>query len=109
MPTILVVEDHPDLGRAMTRLLQASGYDAVWADDIHHSAFVALTGRGGAYMSDYSGRPQELLSAFRRGYLFQGQGYSWHDTGRGTPGLKRFAFNLTHSRRLGSSSRTLWA
>ena len=33
MPTILVVEDHPDLGRAMTRLLKASGYDAAWADD----------------------------------------------------------------------------
>ena len=33
MPTVLVVEDHPDLGRAMSRLLQASGYEAVWADD----------------------------------------------------------------------------
>ncbi|EYD74768.1 Malto-oligosyltrehalose trehalohydrolase [Rubellimicrobium mesophilum DSM 19309] len=87
-PILIVGENEPQDTRLVRPLDRGGhGMDAVWADDIHHSAFVALTGRGGAYMSDYSGGPQELISAFRRGYLFQGQGYSWHDTGRGTPGL----------------------
>lgn len=74
------------------RLLQAPeagghGMDAVWADDAHHSAFVALTGRRDAYQTDYRGTPQELLSAVRRGWLFQGQRYQWQAKGRGTPAL----------------------
>src|SRR5579862_920120 len=34
------------------------GLDALWNDDFHHSALVAVTGRSEAYYSDYFGRPR---------------------------------------------------
>src|SRR5579864_7129544 len=47
------------------------GLDAVWNDDFHHSAMVALTGRREGYYSDTRGQPQEMISAAKYGYLFQ--------------------------------------
>src|SRR5207249_4279725 len=38
------------------------GMDAIWNDDFHHSAQVAVTGGTEAYYSDYCGTPQELVS-----------------------------------------------
>lgn len=61
------------------------GLDALWNDDFHHSVRVAATGRSEAYYSDYLGSPQELISALKRGYLFQGQWYSWQKQRRGSP------------------------
>jgi maltooligosyltrehalose trehalohydrolase len=34
---------------------------------------------------DYRGSPQEFISAAKRGYLYQGQWYSWQQKPRGTP------------------------
>jgi len=59
--------------------------DGLWNDDLHHSAVVALTGQHEAYYSDYRGRPQELISAAKYGYLFQGQPYTWQEAPRGMP------------------------
>ncbi len=64
------------------------GIDALWNDDFHHSAMVAMTGRNEAYYTDYLGKPQEFISAAKYGYLYQGQWYSWQKQRRGTPGLK---------------------
>jgi maltooligosyltrehalose trehalohydrolase len=61
------------------------GLDGLWNDDYHHSALVAMTGHREAYYSDYMGTPQELLSAVKRGYLFQGQPSSWQKKDRGEP------------------------
>lgn len=63
------------------------GLDALWNDDAHHSAVVALTGRREAYYSDYEGTPNELLAAARWGYLYQGQHYAWQKKRRGHPAL----------------------
>ena len=63
------------------------GLDALWNDDYHHSATVALTGRHEAYYADYRGTPQELISALKWGTLYQGQLYGWQKQGRGTPAL----------------------
>jgi maltooligosyltrehalose trehalohydrolase len=63
------------------------GLDGVWNDDFHHAAHVALTGHNEAYYSDTLGRPQELISALRWGYLYQGQWYRWQRKPRGTPCL----------------------
>jgi maltooligosyltrehalose trehalohydrolase len=70
------------------------GLDALWNDDFHHSAMVALTGRHEAYYTDYWGTPQEFISAFKWGYLYQGQRYTWQKQRRGTPafGLKPATF-----------------
>jgi maltooligosyltrehalose trehalohydrolase len=63
------------------------GLDAVWNDDFHHAAIVALTGRNEAYYSGYQGSPQEFISACKWGYLYQGQHYQWQKARRGTPGF----------------------
>jgi maltooligosyltrehalose trehalohydrolase len=72
-----------------TKLLQpidqgGCGLDALWNDDWHHAARVALTGQREAYYTDYLGTPQEFVSAARHGFLFQGQWYSWQNQPRGT-------------------------
>ncbi len=61
------------------------GLDALWNDDFHHTAMVALTGRNEAYYTDYHGQPQEFISAAKWGFLFQGQRYKWQKKRRGTP------------------------
>lgn len=63
------------------------GLDALWNDDFHHTAMVALTGRNEAYYTDYKGTPQEFISSAKYGYLYQGQHYKWQKKRRGTPGL----------------------
>jgi maltooligosyltrehalose trehalohydrolase len=68
-------------------LVREYGFDAVWNDDVHHSAIVALTGKREAYYSDHAGTPQELVSAARFGYLFQGQRYARQKKRRGGPAL----------------------
>jgi maltooligosyltrehalose trehalohydrolase len=86
--TIIVAENETqDL--ALIRSPEHGGYgiDAVWNDDFHHSAIVAMTGRNEAYYSDYLGKPQEFISAAKYGYLYQGQWYKWQSQRRGTPGL----------------------
>ena len=84
-PIVIVSENEPQDVR-MVRPLETGGYglDALWNDDFHHSAVVALTGRSEAYYSDHHGRPQELISAAKYGYLFQGQRYAWQKQSRGT-------------------------
>lgn len=63
------------------------GLDALWNDDFHHSALVALTGSRQAYYHDHFGHPQEFVSSAKYGYLYQGQRYDWQRDRRGTPGL----------------------
>jgi maltooligosyltrehalose trehalohydrolase len=64
---------------------QGYGADALWVDDFHHSAKVAATGRSEAYLMDYCGTAQELLSCVLRNSLYQGQYYQWQKKPRGSP------------------------
>ncbi len=94
-PIILVAESETQTTRLVRPIDEGGdGLDAVWNDDFHHSAIVALTGRREAYFSDHYGTPQELISAAKRGYLFQGQRYAWQKQPRGTraDGLPAAAF-----------------
>ena len=63
------------------------GLDALYNDDFHHSARVALTGIRDAYYGDFRGTSQELVSAAKHGFLFQGQRYAWQSKRRGTAAL----------------------
>jgi maltooligosyltrehalose trehalohydrolase len=83
---VLISENEPQDVR-MVRPLDRGGYglDALWNDDFHHSAVVAMIGHNEAYYSDHHGEPQELISAARHGYLFQGQRYAWQKQCRATP------------------------
>ncbi len=86
--TLVVAENEAQPAR-LARPVDRDGYglDAFWNDDFHHSAVVALTGRREAYYLDYRGTPQELISAARHGYLYQGQRYAWQKQRRGTPAI----------------------
>jgi maltooligosyltrehalose trehalohydrolase len=93
--TLLVAENEPQHTKLVRSPAQDGyGLDALWNDDFHHSAMVALTGHNEAYYSDYSGTPQEFVSALKWGYLYQGQWYKWQQRRRGTPtfGLKPATF-----------------
>jgi len=84
----LIAENEPqetDLVRSRSE--GGHGLDALWNDDFHHSASVALTGRREAYYTDYKGAAQEFVSCAKYGYLYQGQWYRWQDKPRGSPGL----------------------
>jgi maltooligosyltrehalose trehalohydrolase len=85
--SIFIVAENESQHTILARPTEAGGYglDALWNDDFHHSALVALTGRNEAYYSDYLGGPQEFVSAAKYGYLYQGQWYSWQNQRRGTP------------------------
>lgn len=94
-PTLLVAENE----RQHTRLLRSTerggyGIGALWNEDFHHAAVVAVTGHREAYYSDYRGTAQELVSALKHGFLYQGQRSAWQRQSRGTPtgGLPASAF-----------------
>jgi maltooligosyltrehalose trehalohydrolase len=72
---------------ARPRGLGGYGLDGLWNDDFHHAVRVAVTGESEAYYSDFRGKPQELVSASKYGFLFQGQRYKWQKKPRGTPAL----------------------
>jgi maltooligosyltrehalose trehalohydrolase len=108
--TLVVFENEPQ----ETKLLQSQekggcALDAAWNDDFHHSAIVALTGHADAYLSDYRGSAQELLSATKYGYLFQGQRSAWQRKGRGAPAFgippERFVTFLENHDQVANSGR----
>jgi maltooligosyltrehalose trehalohydrolase len=84
--SILLVAENEPQDAAIVRPVEdgGRGFDMIWNDDLHHSAVVALVGRREAYYSDHRGTPQELLSAVKHGFLFQGQRYAWQGKRRGT-------------------------
>jgi maltooligosyltrehalose trehalohydrolase len=84
--TIIVGENEPqDVLMLRPAGRGGHGLDGLWNDDFHHSAMVALTGRGEAYYSGYRGAPQEFVSSAKYGFLYQGQRYKWQRARRGTP------------------------
>jgi maltooligosyltrehalose trehalohydrolase len=84
--TYIIGENEPQHSKVARPVEQGGfGLDAMWNDDFHHSALVALKGRTEAYLTDYRGTPQEFISAAKHGYLYQGQWYRWQGKRRGTP------------------------
>jgi maltooligosyltrehalose trehalohydrolase len=83
--SVIVIGENEPQHTKLIRPEAAGGYglDALWNDDFHHSAMVAVTGSREAYFNDYLGSPQELLSCMKYGFLFQGQWYSWQKQRRG--------------------------
>jgi maltooligosyltrehalose trehalohydrolase len=106
---LMIAENEPQHTR-IVRPRDQGGYgaDALWNDDAHHTAVVALTGRREAYYTDYKGTAQELISCARFGYLYQGQRYAWQKNRRGTPALDlpphRFVIYLENHDQLANSA-----
>jgi maltooligosyltrehalose trehalohydrolase len=110
--TFIVAENEEQQSR-LVQPPEKGGYglDALWNDDFHHSAVVALTGHNPAYYTDYLGNPQEFISAVKWGYLYQGQHYEWQNKGRGTPALDvspaRFVTFIENHDQVANSGRGL--
>jgi maltooligosyltrehalose trehalohydrolase len=87
--SIVIIGENEPQHTKLVRLPERGGYglDALWNDDFHHSAMVALTGRNEAYYEDHEGAPQEFIAAAKYGYLFQGQFYAHQGKRRGRPGF----------------------
>ncbi len=83
---IIVAENESQDVRHVERIEDGGfGLDGLWNDDYHHSCRVAATGHAEYYYADFSGTSQELISATRFGYLFQGQYSHEQQRWRGTP------------------------
>jgi maltooligosyltrehalose trehalohydrolase len=87
--SIVILAENEPQNTTLVRPSEQGGFgmDGLLNDDFHHTAIVALTGRNEAYYTDYLGTPQELISAVKWGYLYQGQYYAWQKKRRGTPSL----------------------
>ena len=58
--------------------------NAVWSDDFHHALHSLLTGERTGYYQDF-GNPEQIATALREGYVFQGQNFAFWNAPRGTP------------------------
>lgn len=85
---LIIAENEPQASEILRpRDRGGLGLDAVWNDDYHHAARVAVTGRSEAYYADFRGTPQELIAAAKYGYLFQGQMSGCKSEAKGTAAL----------------------
>jgi maltooligosyltrehalose trehalohydrolase len=75
------------------------GFDAVWADDFHHSLRRYLAGDHEGYYADYTGTLDELARCIEQGWLYEGQATrrSGFETPRGTPARDRPAYQFVYA------------
>ena len=105
--TLVVAEDEFQDMRRLTSGEGGEHLDAAWNDDFHHAARVAMTGHNEYYYGDYRGTPQELISAVKWGYLYQGQWNHRQRKFRGFPALdvdgSRFVIFLQNHDQVGNT------
>ncbi len=83
---IIIAENEKQLGWELLPPQRGGhGLDAMWNDDFHHAARVALTGARDGYFEDYTGHAQEFVSCIQHGFLYQGQWCPWQQRPRGAP------------------------
>ncbi|HET9426680.1 MAG TPA: malto-oligosyltrehalose trehalohydrolase [Gemmatimonadaceae bacterium] len=109
---VVIAENEPQDSRLVEDPQNGGcGVDAIWNDDFHHTAFVAMTGNNEAYLSGYRGRPQEFVSGAKYGFLYQGQYYPWQKNRRGSPALhlapKRFVSFLESHDQVSNLARSM--
>ncbi|WP_165075107.1 malto-oligosyltrehalose trehalohydrolase [Paludisphaera rhizosphaerae] len=107
---LIFSENEPQIVRQIAPQSEGGyGLDVLWNDDFHHAARVAATGRAEAYYCDYQGTPQELISAVKWGFLFQGQVVKWQQKRRGTCAIgvpaPRFLVYLENHDQVANSAR----
>jgi maltooligosyltrehalose trehalohydrolase len=107
--TLVVVENEFQNPRLLRPAGEGGfGLDAAWNDDFHHAARVAMTGHAEYYYSDYLGSPQELISAVKWGFLYQGQWNSRQQRRRGGWGFgldaEQYVIFLQNHDQIGNSA-----
>jgi maltooligosyltrehalose trehalohydrolase len=93
----VVVENQPQERRMVEPPSEGGhGLDAMISDDFQHTVRVAVTGHNEFYYRDYLGTPQEMLSALKYGFLYQGQRSDMRDAAYGTDNLDTPAEHFVH-------------
>lgn len=81
---IVAEDERNDDGMIASPAEGGHDFDAVWADDFHHSVRVAQTGDLSAYFQDFNGTADELLDIMDNGWLYRGQQSAFTGKNRGT-------------------------
>lgn len=93
----VVVENQPQERRMIESPdIGGFGVDAMYSDDFQHTLRVATTGHDDFYYRDYRGTPQELVSALKYGFLYQGQRSDARDKAYGTYNLETPPRHFVH-------------
>jgi maltooligosyltrehalose trehalohydrolase len=104
---LLIAEDHRNLARMVRPEADGGwGFDAVWADDLHHQIRRRLAGDHEGYYRDYTGSASDLAATLQRGWFFCGQHSVHLNNPRGTDpsGLapRRFVICLQNHDQVGN-------
>ncbi|HEU0217189.1 MAG TPA: malto-oligosyltrehalose trehalohydrolase [Stellaceae bacterium] len=111
--TTFIAAENETQTAQIARPVEDGGYglDALWNDDLHHSAMVAVTGRREGHYSDFFGRAGEFVAAAKYGFLYQGQYYAWQAQPRGSAALdlnpRQFVTFLQNHDQIGNSAKGL--
>ena len=76
---ILIGEDD----RNDPEIMRTLGLDGVWSDDFHHQVHAALTGERDGYYESYEPGIEGIAETVSRGWLYEGQFYSFTGKLRG--------------------------
>lgn len=83
---ILIAETHENDVRYLQSFEQGGfGFDAVWADDFHHTVRRRVAGDVEGYYQDYAGTMREIARTLNQGFLYEGQLSAYSGKPRGTP------------------------
>ena len=70
----LVIENEDNAAGLLRTGPEAPGFDAQWADDLHHCLHVLLTGESEAYYEDFQAAPAaQLARCLAEGFAYQGE------------------------------------
>ncbi len=80
-----IAEDSENEAR-MLRAVSDGGYgfDAVWADDFHHTVRVSQTAEKSSYFQDFHGTTEEVVETLQHGWFYRGQQSARRKRKRGT-------------------------
>jgi len=82
----VIAEDSRNEAKVVTPLNEGGlGFDALWADDFHHTARVGQTRESDGYYRDFSGTLEEMCDTLKHGWLYRGQYSAALKKNRGTP------------------------
>lgn len=106
----VIAEDSRNLNTVITPAATGGlGFDAVWADDFHHSVRVAQTGERSGYYQDFQGSLAEAVETLTHGWFYRGQLSPHAGAPRGTPchclPPERFVHCLSNHDQTGNRAR----
>lgn len=81
-----IAEDPRNLARIITEHPHGWGFDAVWADDFHHTVRVAFTRESHSYFAGFKGTLAEIFETVLNGWYYSGQHLPPSGKLRGTEG-----------------------